>query len=130
MPSTSGVHSASVAGVGALATAWDPFTALPPVAALESVQDASVARDHAQQRLDSLLGEITRMGGDASGAVGEADPLAAIAAVLASTPIDEIVLSTLPAGLSRWLSRDLPTRCARRFGLPVTHVEAQVRPDE
>lgn len=117
-------------GVGALATAWDPFTALPPVAAIESTQDPVATREHAQQRLDSLVDEITQMGGDASGVVGESDPLAAVAAVLAVTPVDEIVLSTLPAGISRWLSRDLPTRCARRFGLPVTHVEAQVHQAE
>ena len=39
-------------------------------------------------------------------------------------PYDEIVISTLPRRLSRWLHLDLVSK-ARGTGLPVTHVEAQ-----
>ena len=38
---------------------------------------------------------------------------------------DEIVVSTLPAGVSRWLRLDLPRRLRRRCGLPVTVVESR-----
>jgi cell pole-organizing protein PopZ len=43
--------------------------------------------------------------------------LTSIDAALADREFDEIVLSTLPPGLSRWLSHDLPNcvRRARRF---------------
>jgi GABA permease len=44
--------------------------------------------------------------------------------VLREITFDEIIVSTLPAGPSRWLKRDLPHRVEREYGLPVTHVVA------
>jgi hypothetical protein len=37
---------------------------------------------------------------------------------------DEIIVSTLPLGVSRWLKLDLVSK-ARGLGLPVTHVQAE-----
>ena len=37
---------------------------------------------------------------------------------------DEIIVSTLPPRVSRWLHLDLPSK-ARGLGLPVTHVQAK-----
>lgn len=37
-------------------------------------------------------------------------------------PFDEVILSTLPPGVSRWLKQDLPHRLERHFDIPVTHV--------
>lgn len=39
---------------------------------------------------------------------------------------DEIVLSTLQPGVSRWIRQDLPHK-AQRFGLPVRHVVSRQR---
>ena len=42
-----------------------------------------------------------------------------VARVLERSSFDEIIVSTLPPGLSRWLKMDLATRLERAFGLPV-----------
>jgi len=60
--------------------------------------------------------------------VGSHQPLDAIAAGLDQGPFDEIILSTLPPGVSRWLKLDLPHRVERSFGLPVAHVQAEEHP--
>jgi hypothetical protein len=39
---------------------------------------------------------------------------------------DEIIISTLPLGISRWLKLDLISK-AKAIGLPVTHVAAKER---
>lgn len=81
------------------------------------------ARAQAEERLLAALAWFSASGWEATGEVGDQQPLMAIADVLIERPCDEIILSTLPAGLSRWLRQDLPNRCRRAFGLPVTHVE-------
>jgi hypothetical protein len=40
---------------------------------------------------------------------------------------DEVILSTLPEGVSRWLRVDAYDRLVRRLSIPVTHVVAQAR---
>jgi ureidoglycolate lyase len=111
-------------GLHALASASDPMAGLAPMANIDLPMSVEAASREARERLATLLDELADMGVDAVGEVGVSDPLEAINAVLAAHPMDEILLSTLPAGLSKWLSRDLPSRCAKRFGVPVTHVEA------
>jgi hypothetical protein len=54
------------------------------------------------------------------------DPMDAIEDALRSRHFDEIILSTLPRSVSRWLHIDLPRRVAH-FGLPVTTVTAAER---
>jgi hypothetical protein len=54
------------------------------------------------------------------------DPMDAIEDALRSDEFDEIILSTLPHSVSRWLHIDLPHRVAH-FGLPVTTVTARER---
>jgi hypothetical protein len=76
----------------------------------------------ARRALDAALERFRDEGLDATGEVGDQDPVLAVGDVLVHTPVDEIVISTLPPGASRWLRRDLPARLRRRFGLPVTHV--------
>ena len=54
------------------------------------------------------------------------DPMDAIEDALRSEHFDEIILSTLPRSVSRWLHIDLPRR-VEHLGLPVTTVIARDR---
>lgn len=63
-------------------------------------------------------------GGPVTGHVGDHEPLMAIEDAINRAPYDELIISTLPRRLSRWLHLDLVSK-ARGTGLPVTHVEAQ-----
>lgn len=81
--------------------------------------DRAVARE----RLDSTLQRLGEIGAAVDGEVGDARPLDAIDdAMRGRPPFDEILLFTLPPGVSRWLRQDLPHRVQRHFALPVTHV--------
>jgi hypothetical protein len=86
------------------------------------VDDKSLAL--ATFRMRHAVDKLHQLGIDAEGEVGVADPIHAVARALAHEPADEIVLSTLPRGLSKWLEVDLPTALERRFGVPVTVVTA------
>ena len=82
----------------------------------------------AQARLDRALARFGEVGADASGAVGDRNPILAIEDALRDQEFDEIILSTLPPGISRWLKLDLPSRVIDHFRLPVTHVVAEPEP--
>jgi hypothetical protein len=56
-----------------------------------------------------------------TGSIGDANPLAAIEDALNLHGFDEIILSTLPWRLSRWLRIDLP-RKVQALGKPLVHV--------
>ena len=60
-------------------------------------------------------------GTEVTGEIGDLDPLTAIQVALNGRDYDEIIVSPLPLGVSRWLELDLVSR-ARQFGLPVHHV--------
>jgi hypothetical protein len=68
-----------------------------------------------------LLSEAA--GAPVTGHVGDPEPLMAIEDALNAASYDELVISTLPRRVSRWLHLDLVSK-ARGTGLPVTHVEA------
>lgn len=61
------------------------------------------------------------------GLVGDPNPLSAVAdAISRHGPFDEVLLSTLPRRVSRWLRTNLPSKIAG-LGLPVTTVTAAGR---
>lgn len=86
-----------------------------------------IAEVVARRRLDQELARLREAGAEADGEVGDSRPLHAIRDALAREQADEIIVSTLPHRLSRWLVTDLPHR-ARRTGLPVTHVAGPAGP--
>jgi hypothetical protein len=57
--------------------------------------------------------------------VGDPDPFAAVGDVIHTREFDEVVVSTLPRTISRWLAVGLPARLRRTVDLPVSEVNAQ-----
>jgi hypothetical protein len=82
----------------------------------------------ASDRLERALAKFRELGADVGGEVGDKNPILAIQDALRNDKFDEVILSTLPPGVSRWLKLDLPTRVAGHFSLPVTHVIADPEP--
>jgi hypothetical protein len=78
----------------------------------------------AAARLEALLGHLRDLGVEATGEIGSKDPLAAVRDALRVLPVDEIILSTLPPGASRWLRQDVPNRLKDAVRVPVTVVTA------
>ncbi|MCZ2824988.1 MULTISPECIES: hypothetical protein [unclassified Modestobacter] len=78
----------------------------------------------AAQRLDHALDQLGSLGATVTGEVGDPDALEAVRTTLRHFTADEIIVSTLPQGLSRWLHRDLPSRLRKVTGVTVTHLVA------
>ena len=86
---------------------------------------ARQARAEAQDVLDRALPVIEAAARrPTTGSVSiRHDPMDAIEETIFAGDFDEIILSTLPRGVSRWLHIDLPRRVAH-LGLPLTTVIA------
>jgi hypothetical protein len=85
-------------------------------------QDAGV--EEAQRVLDHALPKLADAAGHrVTGSIGDPEPLMAIQDAVNLGEYNEIIISTLPLGISRWLKLDLVSK-ARGLGLPVTHVAA------
>jgi hypothetical protein len=79
------------------------------------------------ERLDQALEALRSAGlGKVDGRVGDPDPVVAAMDVWDPMEYDEVVVSTLPTGVSRWLGLDLPRRLQKLTGVTVHHVVAQV----
>lgn len=75
-------------------------------------------------RLLAALSRMRAAGIEAEGMLGDTDAVVAVQEVWNPRIYDEIIVSTLPAGVSRWLGFDVPRRIARLTDAPVTHLEA------
>ncbi|WP_347059848.1 hypothetical protein ABC795_05200 [Blastococcus sp. HT6-30] len=83
----------------------------------------------ARQRLDRALDRLRDLGATVDGEVGDPDAVQAVRAALRHFPADEVVVSTLPSGLSQWLRRDLPARLRKGCDIPVSHLPADITAD-
>lgn len=104
------------ADFGALSGAFPIDADVLPNAA--EVHDEGIAV--AKSNLETELRRLREIGATADGAVGDQDPMKAIEKTVAEHRFDEIILSIMPPGVSRWLALDLPHRVRRRTDVPLT----------
>ncbi len=83
--------------------------------------------DHAEaeKHLAAALARFRELGAEADGEVGDASPVLAIADAMIAASYDGVILSTLPAGASKWLRKDLPHRIEHKLGIKVIHVTSR-----
>ena len=79
--------------------------------------DENDSRREANDRLEAFLVVLRSRGVEATGEVGDRDPVAAVRDALRGRDVGEVILSTLPPGISRWLGQDVPSRL--RGAVPV-----------
>jgi hypothetical protein len=85
-------------------------------------QDAS--DEEANEVLVQALPKLSEAAGvEVTGSIGDPEPLMAIQDAVNLGDYDEIIISTLPRRVSRWLRLDLVSK-TKALGLPVTHVDA------
>jgi hypothetical protein len=80
---------------------------------------AEEAERHRAAFVEQLRSEGLDM---ADAKVGDGDPLAAISDECNFNEYDELIVSTLPLRISKWLHVDLPRKAEAATGLPVQHV--------
>ncbi len=80
----------------------------------------------AELHRDAMVERMRSTGIDVKEAkVGDPDPLAAIQDEVNFNKYDELIVSTLPLKISKWLRVDLPRKAEAATGLPVLHISAQ-----
>jgi hypothetical protein len=89
--------------------------------------DEDAARDAAEERLTAFRQQLADQGVTAAGEIGDRDPIAAVRDAARGRDVSEIILSTLPAGASRWLRQDVPSRMRGAMNLPITVVEERAK---
>lgn len=109
------------AGWGAVAALGDPGSGYVPTgtSVFESRDEAVRA---AEDRVRGELARFRSLGVQATAEIALDDPVDAITRVLDRSSFDEIIVSTLPSAMSRWLRLDLTHRLQRRTTTPVTEI--------
>ena len=100
------------------------FTLLVPAVprGLAWAADMKAGGPEAADRAETGVRRMRMSGLEVAAAiVGDPDPVAAVGDALLTGPFDEVVVSTLPRGVSRWLKLSLPHR-------PPAHDERSRRP--
>ena len=106
------------------------FALLVPAAAHglhRFVDPEDAGEDEARTTLELALPLMSEAAGSqVEGLIGDPDPLSAVQDAVNLEGYDEIIISTLPTRVSRWLRLDLPSKVAG-LGLPVTTITATGR---
>jgi len=104
------------------------FTLLVPNAAhgLHVVVDAEDQDSNEAEQVCELAVPLLEeaAGGHVESLVGDPSPMNAIQDAINIQGFDEVIISTLPATVSKWMKLDLPSKVSG-LGLPVTTVTAK-----
>jgi hypothetical protein len=103
------------------------FTLLVPATphGIAWAADMHAGESEAETQREAFVEELRQEGLDVRAAkVGDPDPLAAVQDECNFGDYDELIVSTLPLKISKWLHLDLPRKAHAATGLPVQHVVA------
>jgi hypothetical protein len=78
------------------------------------------ATEHADKRLQPVLGQLADIGSEASGMVGADDPLLAFEDAIRDFAPDHLLIALRAGGDAGWQERGLLDQLQQRFGLPMT----------
>jgi len=84
-------------------------------------------RAAARERVHVVTARMQAAGLHVDGNVADGDPIVAVSEVWDPKRYDEVIVSTLPMRVSKWLHAGLPERIRQLTGAPVTHVVSQPR---
>ena len=76
----------------------------------------------AEERVKKAIAQLRQAGLEATGHVGDPDPVCAVVNALHDEPVDEIIISTFPDERSGWLRRDVLGRIRKHTKVPIHHV--------
>jgi hypothetical protein len=76
----------------------------------------------AERRVRQTLAQFRAAGIEATGHVGDPDPVCAVVNAIHAEQVDEIILSTFPGSSSGWLRRDVIGRIRKHTDVPLRHV--------
>jgi hypothetical protein len=94
------------------------------VPATPSERDGTADRD----RLSAAVERLRAAGLQVEGRIADSDPIVAVSEAWDPRHYDEIVVSTLPMRVSKWLHAGLPKRIGDLTGALVIHVISEPRP--
>ena len=78
--------------------------------------------EEAEAHMRAAVERLRAAGLEIEAIVGDPDPNAAVQDAWNARTYDEVIVSTLPTHMSKWLKLDLPHRVERLTGRKVTHV--------
>jgi hypothetical protein len=87
--------------------------------------DMNAGSQDEEAHLERALKRWRDVGLVVDGKMGDPDPLAAAQDAANMGEYDEVIVSTLPKRLSKWLKLGLPAKVAHATGLPTEHVSAR-----
>ena len=99
------------------------FTLVVPSAhGLSKAANPDAGIPETERHIHNAIEKLREDGLKVEGQLGDPDPIAAVQDAANAESFDEVIISTLPTHLSKWLHLDLPRKAAHATGLPVTHV--------